>query len=80
MALSALKYEGLPKCEEARNGAIIYDGSAYRFKEWKFRTEVEIEVARQGESARDRVKKTTEIVRALRKEAADIAQDIEREL
>ena len=79
MAIRALRYEGLPKCEEARNGAIIYDGSAHRFKEWKCHNELEIEVARQGDSVKDRVKKTTEIVKALRKEAADIAQDIGRE-
>ena len=75
MALSALRYEGLTKSEETRQGIIVFDGSAHRFKEWRFQTEMEIAAAKE-DGDKKRIEKTAEIVRALRKEAHDVAMDI----
>ena len=75
MALSSLRYEGQGKSEETRLGIIIYDGSPHRFKEWCFQTEMEMKAAK-ADGEKQRMAKTVEVVKALRKEAHDVAMDI----
>ena len=64
MALSSLMYEGLHRGEETRSGVIIYDGSAHRFKVWRFLTELEFMTAKE-DSDKKRMENTAEIVKSL---------------
>ena len=53
MVLSSLRYEGQSRCEEARCGIVICDGSAHRFKEWRFQTEMEITAAKDDDNKKN---------------------------
>ena len=79
MALASLRYEGHGHAEENRAGIMVYDGAPQRFNEWKFQTEMEIEAAIIDRDDKKRREKTADIVKALRKDAFDIAMDMGKE-
>ncbi len=72
MTLSSLKYDNEKIVEETRQGIFIYGGNVSRFHEWEFRTLLEISSCNKN----DLPSKTSEIVKALRGEAATVAMDI----
>ena len=72
MTLSSLKYDEKKLVDETRQGMFIYDGNASRFHEWEFRTLLEISSCNKN----DLPSKISEIVKALRGDAATIAVDI----
>ena len=72
MALQALKYHHAKSCEETKAGFYIYNGRADLFGEWIFRTET-----RWNSTKEDEKKKTmSQIIEALRGDAAQVAMDI----
>ena len=72
MALLALTYRHDAQFEGTRDGIPIYDGSAFMFQDWPFRTKVKHNAAK----VEDRTRVMSQIIDGLRGDAADIARDI----
>ena len=72
MALQALKYHHASSSEETKAGFYIYNGRPDLFGEWTFRTETRWNTTKEE----DKNKTMSQIVEALRGDAAQVAMDI----
>ena len=72
MAVASLRYDAMKEVEESKTGLFIFDGSSSRYHEWEFRTSVKW--ASVADS--DKWKTMSQIIEALRGEAANVAMDI----
>ena len=72
MSLLTLTYQYDVMYEGTKTGLPIFDGSAAKFHDWEFRTQVKYKAAKKE----DQAKVMADIIEGLRGDASDIAKDI----
>ena len=76
MAVQSLRYDSSFNVDETKAGTFIYDGSSARYHEWVFRVGMRMACAKDDEKA----KYMSQVVDALRGDAALVAMDLGTEV
>ena len=76
MALASLRYDSASKVEDTKSGFYIFNGDAQFFDEWHFRTGIRW----MSSKDEDKPKTMSQIIEALRGDAASVAMDIGKDV